>query len=202
MNPGYRNCNSNSDEVSRVLNMTSISSISSPLYYPAAVMGNNSQKSDDPTANAAGTASKQLTTDEEQQVEKLKSIDRKVRAHEAAHEAAAGGLARSGASFTYATGPDGQRYAVGGEVQIDTSAVAGDPKATILKMQRVKQAALAPADPSAQDRSVAAEASEISAKASQELTTERSLYNKKSAQAYQKKIGSFAGGYSSIDRYA
>lgn len=47
---------------------------------------------------------------------------------------------------------------MGGEVPIDTSTVPGDPKATIDKMDVVKRAALGPAEPSGQDRSVAAQA--------------------------------------------
>ena len=53
-------------------------------------------------------------------------------------------------------GPDGNRYAIGGEVSIDVAPVDGDPEATIAKMEIVKAAALAPAEPSAQDRKVAA----------------------------------------------
>lgn len=92
------------------------------------------------------------------ELEKLKQRDREVRAHELAHLAAAGQYAKGGANFTYKQGPDGQRYAVGGEVSIDTSAIPGDPEATIRKLQAVQRAALAPAEPSGQDHSVAAQA--------------------------------------------
>jgi hypothetical protein len=61
-------------------------------------------------------------------------------------------------------------YAVGGEVSIDTSPVKGDPQATIAKMEAIKRAALAPADPSGQDRSVASEASQEESKARQDQT--------------------------------
>lgn len=94
--------------------------------------------------------------EEEAQVEKLRETDREVRRHEQAHQAAGGDLVRGGASYEFRTGPDGRQYAVGGEVQIDTSSVPGDPQATIAKMQRVRRAALAPANPSSQDRAVAA----------------------------------------------
>ncbi len=100
----------------------------------------------------------ELSEEEQQQVAELKQRDTDVRAHEQAHLAAAGGNAKGGASFEYQTGPDGKRYAVGGEVQIDTSPVDGDPQATIQKMQQVRAAALAPASPSSKDRSVAAQA--------------------------------------------
>ena len=75
---------------------------------------------------------------------KLKKRDQKVRRHEQAHLAAAGGLATGGANLSYQTGPDGKRYIIGGEVNIDTSLVPGDPDATIRKAQQIRRAALAP----------------------------------------------------------
>ena len=62
----------------------------------------------------------ELTDEEEQIVKELKARDAEVRAHEAAHIAASGGLAGA-PSYTFQDGPDGKRYAVGGEVSIDTS---------------------------------------------------------------------------------
>ncbi len=53
-------------------------------------------------------------------------------------------------------------YAVGGEVKIDTSPER-TPEATVSKMQQVRRAALAPADPSGTDRAVAAEAAQAEA---------------------------------------
>ncbi len=115
----------------------------------------------------------ELTQEEQKIVEQLKARDREVKAHERAHQAAAGGLARGGPSYTYTTGPDGKRYAVGGEVQIDTSPVPDNPEATIRKAQTIRRAATAPAEPSAQDRSVAAAASKMEAQARQELAQEK-----------------------------
>ncbi len=105
-------------------------------------------------------------------VAELKQRDQEVRAHEQAHMAAGGAHVRGGASFTYQKGPDGQRYAVGGEVSIDTSEVAGDPRATMAKAQMVMRAALAPANPSGQDMSVAASAAQTIAKARIEMARE------------------------------
>lgn len=102
----------------------------------------------------------------QQQIQKLKETDSRVRQHEAAHQAAGGGLA-GGASFTTTRGPDGKTYATGGEVPIDISKEA-DPQATIAKMEQVKAAALAPADPSPQDLRVAAQADATKAQAQQE----------------------------------
>ena len=72
------------------------------------------------------------------------------------------------AAFVSNRGPDGKMYAVGGEVKIDTSR-ENDPEATIRKMQQVRRAALAPTPPSATDRSVAAQASQIEAQARTDL---------------------------------
>jgi len=115
----------------------------------------------------------ELTKKEQQEVNNLKNRDREVRTHEQAHKAAAGNHASGGPSYEYQTGPDGKRYAVGGEVQIDTSPVRGDPQATIRKAQVIQQAAMAPAEPSSQDRQVAAEASRMEAEAHKELTQQR-----------------------------
>lgn len=114
-----------------------------------------------------------LSADEKKQLEQLQARDREVRAHEAAHKAAAGSLARSGASFEFENGPDGRRYAVGGEVSIDTAKVSGDPQATLRKAQTIRAAANAPAQPSAQDRAVAAQATQMEAEARQELAEEQ-----------------------------
>jgi len=111
----------------------------------------------------------QLSPDAQRQVDKLKARDQEVRAHEAAHMAAGGGLVRGGASYSYQQGPDGKRYAVGGEVSIDSSPVRGNPRATEMKAQQIEASALAPADPSGQDRKVAAQAAQMVAQAAAEL---------------------------------
>lgn len=102
----------------------------------------------------------------QQAVERLKRIEEKVKAHEAAHKAAGGNLAGS-ASYSYTQGPDGRSYVTGGEVQIDMSG-GNTPEETIARMQQVIRAALAPADPSGQDRAVAAQAASAMAQAQQE----------------------------------
>ncbi len=110
---------------------------------------------------------------EAQELERLEARDREVRAHEQAHKAAAGRHARGGASFSYTRGPDGRSYATGGSVSIDTSKIAGDPEATLSKMQQVQRAALAPADPSSQDSRVAADAAQKASEARREIAKER-----------------------------
>lgn len=67
-------------------------------------------------------------------------------------------------------GPDGQSYATGGHVNIDVSAIPDDPQATLNKMMQIKSAALAPAEPSAQDLKVAAKADMVAAAARSELS--------------------------------
>lgn len=110
-----------------------------------------------------------LSLESRAQVAKLQARDQQVRAHEAAHMAAGGGLVRGGATYSYQQGPDGKRYAVGGEVRLDASAVPDNPRATIAKAEQLRAAALAPADPSGQDRAVAAEAAAMAAQAAMEL---------------------------------
>lgn len=119
--------------------------------------------------SASGEA---LSKEEKQQAEELAARDREVRAHEAAHQAAGGNLAGA-ASFSYTTGPDGKRYATGGEVSIDTSEVAGDPQATVIKANRIRAAALAPAEPSAQDQRVAAQAAQMATEARAQMLREQ-----------------------------
>jgi hypothetical protein len=123
---------------------------------------------------------KKLDFEQQKEVDKLKKTDQEVKSHEGAHMAAGAGLVMGGASYQYERGPDGRMYAVGGEVKIDTSREK-NPKDTIRKMQQVKRAALAPSNPSGQDRSVAARASQIEAEARVELM-------KKSAED-EKQIG-------------
>ena len=123
--------------------------------------------------NRAESPLAELSTDEQRQVDDLKRRDAEVKAHERAHIAAGGPYVSGGASYEYERGPDNQNYAVGGEVSIDVSA-ENTPEATIRKMHVVKRAALAPRDPSGQDRSVAAQAAQAEARARIELQKERS----------------------------
>lgn len=113
-----------------------------------------------------------LTEQELKQLSELKARDREVRAHESAHQAVGGQYAGS-VSYSYQRGPDGAQYAVGGEVSIDLAPVQGDPQATIEKMRVVRAAALAPAEPSGQDRAVAAQAMQLMLQARAELAAEK-----------------------------
>ena len=115
----------------------------------------------------------ELTDEERQLLKELRARDAEVRAHEQAHLAAAGPYANGAPTYEYQTGPDGRQYAVGGEVSIDTSPVPGDPEATGRKAQTIKRAAVAPSDPSAQDRQVAAQAAQLEARARQQANAEK-----------------------------
>lgn len=146
--------------------------------------GDTRQGAQDPTAQAVSAAdpAARLASDprelglspaEQTMVRKLAGRDRQVRNHEQAHVAAGGSSVTGGPSYSFQTGPDGRRYAVGGEVPIDASEVPGDPKATIAKARQIRRAALAPADPSPQDRAVAASASQMEVAARREVSEEK-----------------------------
>ena len=127
------------------------------------------------TTGAAGDS--ELTQEEQAEVAKLRARDREVRAHEQAH-AAAGGAQAGSPSYSYQQGPDGKQYAVGGEVPIKASASSSDPEAAIRQLEQVVRAALAPAQPSGQDRAVAAGAQAQIA----QLRVQAAKENRESAQ--------------------
>lgn len=108
--------------------------------------------------------------EKDSQVRELENIQREVIAHESAHKAAAGEFGGA-ISYTYTEGPDGKRYITGGEVPIKLRQGA-TPEETLRNMQQVQAAANAPADPSGQDRQVAAKAAAIASKARSEMLHE------------------------------
>jgi len=125
---------------------------------------NDSEQTSAEKANNNAANNSEHTPSDKVEISKLAARDREVRAHEAAHKAA-GGQLTGPAQFDYEQGPDNKRYAVSGEVSIDTSEVDGNPQATLQKANQIKAAALAPANPSSQDRIVAAQASVMAAEA-------------------------------------
>lgn len=135
-----------------------------------AVEGDEAEAADG--TNRRGAGGDELTAEELEQVQRLEARDAEVRAHEQAHKSV-GGRYAGAISYDFQTGPDGKRYAVGGEVSIDISEVPGDPRATIQKMEIVRRAALAPAQPSGADRSVAATAGQKASQARVELTEQQ-----------------------------
>ncbi|MGC6509640.1 MAG: putative metalloprotease CJM1_0395 family protein [Myxococcota bacterium] len=127
-----------------------------------------------------GIDGKPLSKSEIEQLSRLRSRDEEVRAHESAHVAAGGGLT-SMPTYSYQVGPDGKQYAIGGSVNIDTSP-ENTPEATIAKAERIERAALAPANPSSQDRIVAQKAKQMQMKARMELAAEKKAEIESSTQ--------------------
>ncbi|MCE7170027.1 putative metalloprotease CJM1_0395 family protein [Campylobacter coli] len=152
---------------------------SNSSYYDKTQKNNTEQENTENT-NSQNKDSKQnneqtqmingveLTMQQVQQVRELQSIDRNVKAHEAAHQAAGGGLAGA-ASFSYTRGPDNQMYATAGEVPIRMQK-GRTPEETIANARQVVAAAMAPADPSPQDYKVAANALKMEFEARAEAT--------------------------------
>jgi hypothetical protein len=124
----------------------------------------------------------QLTTEEQRQLRELEARDREVRAHEQAHLRVGRDLIRGAANYSYQKGPDGQQYAVSGEVKIDTTGVPGDPEATEDKAYHIRETALAPTQPSNQDRAVASMASRMAQEARIEIQRQQRA---QAEQAYQ-----------------
>lgn len=134
---------------------------------------------------------KQAEQQEQKQIQELKSRDLEVKQHEQAH-AAIGGRYAGAPSYSYEKGPDGKQYAVGGEVPIDVSPVSGDPQATVQKMQQVRAAALAPAEPSAADRRIAAEAAQRQVQAQAELVEHNSAVTQTKENQSPERGGNFS----------
>ncbi|MCR8922394.1 catalase [Dasania sp. GY-MA-18] len=120
----------------------------------------------------AGSEQDDLDESELAQIRELRARDAEVRAHEAAH-ASVGGQYAGAPSYSYETGPNGVKYAVGGEVSISLPANADNPLQTIQAAEQVRRAALAPADPSGQDRRVAASAARVAISARAELRAQQ-----------------------------
>lgn len=150
--------------------------ISSNSSYNISHRHNLSSTENKEEQKSSGT--NKLDSSEQQEVNKLQARDTEVRAHEAAHKAAGGGLAGS-ASYSYQRGPDGKMYAIGGEVPISFEK-GSTPQETIANARQVAAAAMAPANPSPQDFSVATSARMMEMQAQQELVKE--LQDKLSAK--------------------
>jgi hypothetical protein len=110
-----------------------------------------------------------LSEGEKEQLKRLKERDQEVRAHESAHKAAAGSSVVQGPSFTHQVGPDGKPYAIGGEVKIALRGDSSNPEKAAAEAERLRAAALAPAESSSQDAAVAGAAAQISAEAAAQI---------------------------------
>ncbi|NTV49114.1 MAG: hypothetical protein HGB32_06910 [Geobacteraceae bacterium] len=140
----------------------------SPLSPQKNIETSDAKKSQSNNLSVEGTKEEQ-DPQVQAQIAQLKAIELKVKAHEAAHKSA-GGTMTGPVSYSYTRGPDGKNYITGGEVPISVSS-GKTPQETISRMEQVIQAALAPADPSPQDRAVAAQAAAQQQAARQELAT-------------------------------
>jgi hypothetical protein len=160
---------------------TEIKEVEAPKGVDAELGDDSGKEKRDIFKGAAATLEQDLTDDEKRQVDELQQRDTEVRAHEQAHKAA-GGQHAGAISLSYQTGPDGRKYAIGGEVPVDISPVSGDPSATLQKMQTLQRAALAPAEPSSADRQVAARAAQYANEARTELLVEQKEAPKKPAE--------------------
>lgn len=134
-------------------------------------IGGSSALYSNPYAGVSGSGQAALTPQQQQEVQRLQAVDQKVHEHEAAHQAAGAGLT-GGANYQYTRGPDGKQYAVAGDVKINVSA-AQTPEQTLEKARLIEAAALAPADPSSQDRAVAAQAAQMAMQAQLEINRQK-----------------------------
>ena len=142
----------------------------------AIALFNAEQQSNSNTGDGSSNSNDELTQQEQQEVSELKMTDAEVRAHENAHKAAAAGLTSSAPNYEYETGPDGRKYAVAGDVNVSYQH-SEDPEVNLRNAQQLKASALAPADPSSQDRKVAAQADREIAQARQEIFEEQNQTN-------------------------
>lgn len=144
---------------------------------------NNPQNKENNGEQTQMVNGKELTMSEVREVRELEKIDAQVKAHEAAHQAAGGGLAGA-ASFSYQKGPDNKMYAVAGEVPIQIKE-GSTPQETIAIARQIQAAAMAPADPSPQDYRVAASAVKLEMEAKIELSEQQEEERKEASQDNQ-----------------
>ena len=141
-----------------------------------------------------------LSDGEKEMLRELEARDIAVRAHEMAHMAAGAGLT-SGPSFTFQTGPNGQQYAIGGEVQINISP-GSTPEETMNRAKRILSAASAPTDPSAADMAVAMQATQMIQGAQVEITREKLDKIEDSTPESEKSISEKLGNTLPLDESA
>jgi hypothetical protein len=115
---------------------------------------------------------KQKLQQESELISQLKAREREVIRHEQAH-ASVGGQYAGAPQYDYKKGPDNRSYIHSGEVSIDTSKES-TPQQTLRKAEIIMRAALAPAQPSGQDRKVAADAAAMALKAQAEISKQNS----------------------------
>ena len=137
------------------------------MYGPTGML--NGEKDADLPNQAASMEKdmngKPLSSADQELLDRLKARDAKVRTHEHAHLSAAAGQAAGPASYTYQTGPDGKRYAIGGSVNISMSYNSGDPEESLRSARTAFAAAMATGEPSSKDMAAANKALSMAARA-------------------------------------
>lgn len=126
-----------------------------------------------------------LSQEEKQKIQDMENRDKEVKTHEQAHKAAAQGINSSSPSYETKKGPDGKDYAVAGEVRIGFTPTEDNEK-NLEKAKTLRNAALAPAEPSSQDLKVAQDATRMIFEYSQKIQSEKSKETEKSAQKSEK----------------
>ena len=121
------------------------------------------------------------------EIKKLELTEKEVIVHEQAHKAVGGNITGP-ITYTHTEGPDGKRYISGGEVSINTKE-GSTPEETLKILEKVKAAALAPAEPSPQDLRVAASATAQIQQTRLEITKE----NVRQLQTDEEEVEPFAG---------
>ncbi|WP_157954225.1 putative metalloprotease CJM1_0395 family protein [Saccharospirillum mangrovi] len=155
-----------------------------PVQPSQAVDNSDNQSDSEARALAERRVEERVQKEQLETIRDLARRDREVRTHEQAHQTIGGQYAGS-MKLDYTTGPDGRRYAVSGEVPIDLSPIPGNPEATRAKALQVRQAALAPSEPSNQDRSVAAQATQLALQAQVELRQQERVQSADNEQEVQ-----------------
>lgn len=160
-----------------------------PAYQSSAALastggGLSSIPSRSPGRSSSNSQTGELNEEDKALQRALQRRDREVRAHEQAHLAAASGIGVSGPAYDYQTGPDGVRYAIGGNVRIDVSP-GRTPEDSVEKARTIQRAALAPAQPSGTDLAVAARARQMELQALAEQAQQAQQQQGKVPQAYQ-----------------
>jgi hypothetical protein len=140
---------------------------------------NNKDKDD--SQHREQNEEKREAQQESELINQLKAREREVIRHEQAH-ASIGGQYAGAPQYEYKKGPDNRSYINGGEVSIDTSEEAS-PQQTLRKAEIIMRAALAPAEPSEQDRKVAADAAAMALKAQAEISKQNTLKSKEDQES-------------------
>lgn len=122
--------------------------------YATGTAAHTVRKEEEDGAAAKAPNGEELSREDEALLQKLQARDTKVRGHEAAHVMAAGGQAQGLPTYTYQTGPDGRRYAVGGSVNISMLRT-GDADHDARQANRAYRAAMATGEPSTRDMQTA-----------------------------------------------